>query len=290
MFNPTPQQASIFSTALSPLTSNIAVWAVAGSGKTTTNCELVKLIPPRNPETFMQTSICMVAFNKLIADTLKTRVPAHVSCSTFHSLGYKVLRDSGAIPARPPRDFVNGRKCAKYVYNQLDRDDPDVLPTIKLIDLCKNQPEPLVSVSQTSLLIDDFCARFDIVLENPNDIPSVVFNAIERAEKDTSSIDYNDMQCLPIWRGLPFPQYDWVLVDESQDLNSLQEEIVARLLSPTSRLVIVGDPNQAIYGFRGASADSMQHMIERFSCTVMPLSISWRCPKKVVEEARKWLQ
>lgn len=55
-----------------------------------------------------------------------------------------------------------------------------------------------------------------------------------------------------------------------------------------SRLVAVGDPNQAIYGFRGADADAMTRMKEEFDMTELPLSVSYRCSKAVVREAMKW--
>lgn len=54
-----------------------------------------------------------------------------------------------------------------------------------------------------------------------------------------------------------------------------------------SRLIAVGDPYQAIYGFRGADASAMDKLKEEFSMTEMPLSVSWRCSKAVVKEAQK---
>lgn len=66
------------------------------------------------------------------------------------------------------------------------------------------------------------------------------------------------------------------------------------MVSPTTmqlpgRLIAVGDPFQSIYGFRGADADAMERLREEFQCETLPLSVSWRCSKRVVEEARKIL-
>lgn len=59
--------------------------------------------------------------------------------------------------------------------------------------------------------------------------------------------------------------------------------------SSGGRLIAVGDPYQSIYGFRGADADAMERLREEFQCETLPLSVSWRCSRKVVEEARKVL-
>ena len=100
-------------------------------------------------------------------------------------------------------------------------------------------------------------------------------------------IDYNDMIYMPIVAKAEFQMYDLVLVDEAQDLDPIQHEILQASLDPDSgRLIVVGDPNQAIYGFRGADADSFQTLIQRFGCEVYPLTVSFRCPKAVVKQAQ----
>lgn len=55
------------------------------------------------------------------------------------------------------------------------------------------------------------------------------------------------------------------------------------------RIIAVGDRNQAIYGFRGAHHGSMDELKDRFHCVELPLSISYRCPRAVVERAKAWV-
>jgi superfamily I DNA/RNA helicase len=57
---------------------------------------------------------------------------------------------------------------------------------------------------------------------------------------------------------------------------------------PYGRLIAVGDPSQAIYGFRGADATAMTDMQREFNMTVLPLSVSYRCSQSVVKEAQKY--
>src|SRR5690606_26687347 len=81
-----------------------------------------------------------------------------------------------------------------------------------------------------------------------------------------------------------FDYYPLVLIDEAQDLSALNHAMLRRIAR--KRLIAVGDPNQAIYGFRGAHQNSMDLLKEQFSMRKLGLTISFRCPIAVVEEAR----
>jgi superfamily I DNA/RNA helicase len=78
-------------------------------------------------------------------------------------------------------------------------------------------------------------------------------------------------------------------VDEAQDTNAIQRAILRKIMKPTSRIVAVGDPAQAIYGFRGADSASMSVMAEEFGMVRLPLTISYRCPVNVVNYAQQWV-
>jgi superfamily I DNA/RNA helicase len=103
-------------------------------------------------------------------------------------------------------------------------------------------------------------------------------------------IDFDDMLYLPLLHNVSFDKKNYIFIDEAQDTNGVQRELLKRMLAPggNGRLVAVGDPSQAIYGFRGADATAMQQMREEFAMTVMPLNVCYRCSKAVVEEARKY--
>jgi len=82
-----------------------------------------------------------------------------------------------------------------------------------------------------------------------------------------------------------------LLVDESQDLNRCQQELAKKA---GKRLVFCGDPKQAIYGFAGADAKSMERLQEELQatpegCVVLPLTVTRRCGKAIVTEANKYV-
>jgi superfamily I DNA/RNA helicase len=113
---------------------------------------------------------------------------------------------------------------------------------------------------------------------------SILVEMIKRAFD--GEIDFNDQLYMPIIYKANFPKYNLVVVDEFQDLALLQHEMIARLLAPGGRVVGAGDRNQAIYAFRGALYDSIDRAATRFKMRRLPLTVSFRCPKLVVQECR----
>ena len=91
---------------------------------------------------------------------------------------------------------------------------------------------------------------------------------------------------LPLELDLTPKTYQWVLVDECQDLNTAQYELVRKCVSSGGRMVFVGDRRQAIYAFAGADAHSFDRIMEDMQPTQLPLSVCYRCPTKIVELAR----
>lgn len=114
---------------------------------------------------------------------------------------------------------------------------------------------------------------------------------LRESADDTSTMDYADMLYLPLRHDIPLPQYDFVLLDEIQDLNWTRRQIGLKLIKPNGRLIGVGDENQAIYGYSGADPDSMNLLVDDLmklgTVTVLPLSMSYRCSEKVGALARQ---
>jgi DNA helicase-2/ATP-dependent DNA helicase PcrA len=106
-------------------------------------------------------------------------------------------------------------------------------------------------------------------------------------EMATQLVNFDDMIYMPVVSGVKLWQNNWVFVDEAQDTNPARRALARKMLSPFGRTVWVGDRHQAIYGFTGADADAIDRITEDFKCASLPLTITYRCPKAVVEEAQK---
>lgn len=155
---------------------------------------------------------------------------------------------------------------------------------VNLASLCQNTLTDPDDRDAVNALIE----RFGVEL---NGSEEVVLEALPKLLKITAErttvIDFDDMIWLPVYLNLPIIQYDWVMCDEAQDLNKVQIVLVLRSLKPGGRILCVGDPNQSIYGFRGADLEAVPNIIEATQATVLPLSITYRCPKSHVALAKQ---
>lgn len=96
-------------------------------------------------------------------------------------------------------------------------------------------------------------------------------------------IDFTDQIYLPFIMNLTAQKkYGFVFVDECQDLSKAQVKVVEKFLREDGRLLAVGDPYQAIYGFAGADCNSFQRVTKAFNCTVLGLTDCFRCPQDVI--------
>lgn len=108
-----------------------------------------------------------------------------------------------------------------------------------------------------------------------------------RSEKRPRVIDYSDMCWLPVVHQLRVWQYDRVLVDETQDLSPCQIELLMCCVRRGGRITVIGDPAQALYGFRGADEHTIDVLEDRLNAKVLPLSVTYRCCRAVVDLARR---
>jgi len=245
---------------------SLQVVAVAGSGKTTTILEAAKLVP----------SSLFLAYNKGIAEAVSAK---GLQASTIHSMGYKSLARKGYK--------VNDRKMQNILrYKVLGLESP-IEEQLKeyyeiqryfsrMASLLKGEGV-FTSKGITEELVDRLAEHHSLDREH-NDIKTLQEMFYYNAEGKT--IDFDDM----LQAGDNLTIYPTVFIDESQDLNRAQRLFLSRI---ARRIISVGDPCQAIYGFRGASPDSMERIAEEFNCKQLPLSICYRCSKAVVRAAQR---
>lgn len=122
-----------------------------------------------------------------------------------------------------------------------------------------------------------------------NGMAGTVTTLCETCKGSSGYIDFNDMIWLPVVLDLNVFRYDLLLVDEAQDLNRCQQQLA---LKAGRRLILCGDPKQAIYGFAGADSKSIDNMMRELSitdvgCEYLQLTVTRRCGKAIVKEAKK---
>ena len=254
-------------------TDHTVVIARAGSGKTSTIVEGFKYLP-RGKKTLM------VAFNKSIADELKQRAPSYVDVMTLHSLGFRAVKQSFG-------NVVLENDKARTLTATVIGDDYDLWELnqsiCKCVSLCKGF---LVDApDRIGDLMDKFGIEiFDLTREQ---FIKHVIKVLGLCKATKMVIDFDDMIWFPFVYRLNVGKFDVVFVDEAQDLNAAQMAMVLSANKPTGRIIAVGDPAQSIYQFRGADSEAIPNFIEKLDAKTLPLSVTYRCPKKVVKLAQE---
>jgi superfamily I DNA/RNA helicase len=296
-------------------TGNAIVEAVAGSGKSTTGEEMVRRIP--------NGSHIYLAFNKAIADEMKSR---GVNGRTFHSLTFSpATRFKGVnnVDSNKLRTIIYGAVEAselvgpdtKSIYSQYSdgswymttHTGEKVTPPIPVMSrydsqmysnfivrlvglarnagigcLCQNIPQVWQGlVEYHDLELDNEAATIERGIE-------LAMTLLEWSNR-SSLLDFDDLLYFAVKDNISLPKFDYVFVDEAQDTNAIQRAILRKIMKPNTRLVAVGDPAQAIYGFRGADSNSMNLIASEFGCVQLPLTVTYRCPTSVVTFAKQWV-
>lgn len=287
---PSAKQAAIFD-AVERTADSLLIEAVAGSGKTTTIVNAAYRLPRDGKYLFL-------AFNASIAKELGDHLPEWVQAGTFHAVSYRTWRRNRRHRHNDPTDTK-----VRAIWRDWC-DEGEVTPVEdrlyaagvnNLVSKAKNAGVGVLVADEPATWME-LVQRFDISFEDDKGTAGAVETGIEFARNllkastsDTATLDFDDMLYMPLYYQVPFERYDAVFVDESQDTNRVQRAILHKLLKPGGRLIAVGDSRQAIYGFRGADSDAMDIMAAEFGCTRLPLDITYRCPKAVVQAARQYV-
>lgn len=286
MQNPTTEQRDFAAELLSG-TSSINLNAVAGSGKTTTLVYAANMLKPTAGQ------VMALAFNKKIAMELEKKLPGAIDCMTLNSLGHRAWQQRLGR-----RLTLNDRKvgeiCSKLCK---EHDIGDSWKSLKdMVIKAKDAglvPDSGITKGMFPILPDTQESWYDIIpahsIEGGEDLIPIARKALIESigEALRGTIDFGDQLYMTCITKAKLPQYELVLVDEAQDLSEIQHELISRCVKPGGRLIAVGDPKQAIYGFRGAHSQSMEILAARFGSKEMGLTCTFRCPKAIVELARR---
>lgn len=277
--NPTKEQLNIyaaFERAKAKEEPSFAVDAKAGSGKTSTAVASVDAFPVNS---------AMVAFNKSIAYELVERLGGRVPASTFHSLGFSMLRERIA-------------GCRSDLY--------------KISDLCRNKFKWGFMYRPYANVIEHMMTN-GIGIENEGDLymESAYLDAMgfsDTALPDGldlmtflgrcqelmfATLEDNHRVCFPEMLYKPLflakrhkwklEKYGTLIIDEAQDVSKVRLMLAGQA---AKNLIPIGDPCQSIYGFAGAVTGAFDVMCSQYDMNRYTLSTSWRCSRAVILEAQ----
>lgn len=266
------------------------VLAGPGSGKTATLVERTKNLITKHG--VKPSNILVITFTKAAANEMKQRFlkemeqsNSQVTFGTFHAVFFMVLKlaynyNSSNIIT----DEIKYQAMREIIHRHgLEYRDENELMTglLSEISMIKNSRIPLAHFYSTQ------CGE---------NVFRIIYKDYEEFLKKHRLIDFDDMltltyelfkerpDILQAWQR----KYQYILVDEFQDINQIQYDIVRMLAAPENNLFMVGDDDQSIYRFRGSKPEIMLHVPKDYpDVKQIELDINYRCPKEIIEASQR---
>lgn len=272
------------------------VFAVAGSGKTTTMVRRIeRLVRERvfRPERILATSFGKANVNDLKKALKPYPHTSRVQVKTLHALSYQILRDAmrlGRIPEQKlPENIDDGAQLILNGALTLARDrefrrELDTLDRQDFLDYVGSQKAVLAFLPKRFRNLKG--TRASEVDPEPH-IPWYydLYQLFERVRLERKLLTFDDF--VPEAWALLVQQpdlaeryrhmFDTVIVDEFQDVNLAQVELLDLLVQEHRNYAAIGDDDQSIYGFRGASNDFIMKFAGRYKATTYTISDNFRC-------------
>ncbi len=234
------------------------VLAGAGSGKTRVlTSRIVRLIAERGVAPH---EILAVTFTNKAAGEMRARIgrqlghePRGMWCGTFHALGARLLRGVAPLVGREPNftiyDQDDALTACKRVMERRNLNAKQISPNAVMAAI-SDAKNALVSASEYATMARDVFAQ----------AVAGVYSDLETALERANAVTFDDLLVLPVramqrdaaLREHYQRRFRFVLVDEYQDTNAAQYQFVALMGGGHRNVMVVGDDDQSIYGWRGA--------------------------------------
>jgi DNA helicase II / ATP-dependent DNA helicase PcrA len=270
------------------------VLAGAGSGKTrvltTRIAHLVKHHGVRTGQ------IMAVTFTNKAAKEMRSRVerlldqpPAGMWLGTFHGFGSRILRQHGAEIGVDPRfEIADKDTSLRMILRAMDRlniDRREYIPQVFQSQISNAKNAMLISIpADTSRQSKDPYSR----------LAPAVYEAYQQLLSNERMLDYDDLLLRPALllqasdeiRQRIASRFQFLLVDEYQDTNRSQFELLRLIAQEHKNIMVVGDDDQSIYGWRGADIQNVLDFERTFPGTkIMRLQENYRSTANIIDAA-----
>lgn len=263
------------------------VLAGPGSGKTFVVTQRIKALIEEHGA--QPSRILVITFTKAAAQEMKERFANltgnryPVQFGTFHAFFYQILKQSSY--QRDIRILSEAQKM-NYVHTAIWRSGSQVKPAEEFAEVFLREVSRMKnSIGPWQEFEPSGCDR---------ELFYRIFSAYEEQKQTQGGLDFDDIvqNCWKLLSEQPLlgrkwqERFDYILVDEFQDINEIQYRIVRLLTQGRQNLFAVGDDDQSIYGFRGASPDRMKQFLRDYTeCRRVTLCENYRSVEPVVRAA-----
>lgn len=212
-----------------------------------------------------------------------------VTFGTFHSIFYGILKCAYGIGAN---NLMSEKESSVLLQEVLDQTNIESTPEVEdEEELVRELLREVGMVKNGLYHLKDFHSKY-----LTQDEFAEVFRSYEHQKKELKKFDFDDMlvQCYALFRKKPEilqgwqKRFQYILIDEFQDINRVQYEVIRMLAAPRYNLFVVGDDDQSIYGFRGAKPELMLYMKQEFpSLRTISLTVNYRSTEFITGAAAR---
>lgn len=270
------------------------VLAPPGSGKTLIVTERTRYLIEESG--VRPDQILVITFTRYAAREMKERFERltagknyPVTFGTFHSIFYGILKCAYGIGAN---NLMSEKESSVLLQEVLDQTNIESTPEVEdEEELVRELLREVGMVKNGLCHLKDFHSKY-----LTQDEFAEVFRSYEHQKKELKKFDFDDMlvQCYALFRKKPENLQGWqkrfqyILIDEFQDINRVQYEVIRMLAAPRYNLFVVGDDDQSIYGFRGAKPELMLYMKQEFpSLRTISLTVNYRSTEFITGAAAR---
>ena len=278
------------------------VIAGAGSGKTRVLTYKIAYLLQKGLKPW---NILALTFTNKAAREMKERViglvgdsARYIQMGTFHSIFSRILRVEaehiGYSGNFTIYDEADSRSLVKSIIKEMKLDDKVYKPAT-----VHNR----ISMAKNHLILPEMYANDRDALQRDNEsrMPAIstIYAAYCARCRQANAMDFDDLLTYTFLlfrdhedvRRKYAERFQFVLVDEYQDTNSVQQRIVLQLTKDTQRVCVVGDDAQSIYGFRGANIDNILDFQQMFEHTrLFKLEQNYRSTQRIVQAANSLIK
>ena len=270
------------------------VLAPPGSGKTLIVTERTRYLIEESG--VRPDQILVITFTRYAAREMKERFERltagknyPVTFGTFHSIFYGILKCAYGIGAN---NLMSEKESSVLLQEVLDQTNIESTPEVEdEEELVRELLREVGMVKNGLYHLKDFHSKY-----LTQDEFAEVFRSYEHQKKELKKFDFDDMlvQCYALFRKKPEilqgwqKRFQYILIDEFQDINRVQYEVIRMLAAPRYNLFVVGDDDQSIYGFRGAKPELMLYLKQEFpSLRTISLTVNYRSTEFITGAAAR---
>ena len=264
-----------------------------GIGEDAYDCKQSKI--PIEKQKVRPEEILVVTFTRFAAAEMKSRLclvmgkrDLPVTVGTFHGIYYGILKWAYRMNQENILSETEKYQILRGVINKERMeifDEEDFIQDIAAeIGKVKNNRIPLEEFVSEKCSADAF---------------RNIYRNYEQHRRELKKIDFDDMLvlCYELFQSRPDVLAQWqkkfryVLIDEFQDINRIQYDVIRMLAQPENNLFVVGDDDQAIYGFRGADSELMLGFGKDFpDAKQILLGMNYRSTANIVQNSLKLIE